>query len=108
MKKPGRREFLKALTFLGGLVLISFFVPSCLRKEEATMTKISLVRTADRTEGTRQAIELLGTNPVKGKSVVLKPNFNTADAAPGTVLIVCEDSVEPCVQSKQSSQGILL
>jgi len=48
------------------------------------MTKISLVRTSDRTEGTRKAISLLKSNPVKGKSVVLKPNFNTADPAPGS------------------------
>ncbi len=48
------------------------------------MTKISLVKTADRTAGTRKAIELLNINPVKGKAVVLKPNFNTADPAPGS------------------------
>ncbi len=48
------------------------------------MTKITLVKTADRTAGTRQAIELLKINPVKGKTVVLKPNFNTADPAPGS------------------------
>jgi uncharacterized protein (DUF362 family) len=48
------------------------------------MTKISLVRTTDRTEGVSKAVKLLGVNPVKGKSVVLKPNFNTADPAPGS------------------------
>jgi uncharacterized protein (DUF362 family) len=48
------------------------------------MTKVSLVRTSDRTEGTKKAIELLKINPVKGKAVVLKPNFNTADPAPGS------------------------
>jgi len=48
------------------------------------VTKISLVRTDNRTEGTKKAISLLKTNPVKGKAVVLKPNFNTADPAPGS------------------------
>ncbi len=48
------------------------------------MTKISLVRTKDRADGTRRAIDLLKINPVKGKSIVLKPNFNTADPAPGS------------------------
>ncbi|MDD5339113.1 MAG: DUF362 domain-containing protein [Dehalococcoidales bacterium] len=48
------------------------------------MAKVSLVKTSDRTTGTRQAIELLGINPVKGKAVVVKPNFNTADPAPGS------------------------
>ncbi|MGD1118235.1 MAG: DUF362 domain-containing protein [Dehalococcoidales bacterium] len=48
------------------------------------MTKISLAKTTDRKTGTRQAIDLLKINPVKGKAVVLKPNFNTADPAPGS------------------------
>jgi uncharacterized protein (DUF362 family) len=48
------------------------------------MTKISLVRTNDRTAGVRKAIDLLEFNPVQRKAVVLKPNFNTADPAPGS------------------------
>jgi uncharacterized protein (DUF362 family) len=48
------------------------------------MAKISLVKTTDRTVGTRKAIDLLKINPVKGKTVVVKPNFNTADPAPGS------------------------
>ncbi len=47
------------------------------------MTTISLVKTSDRIEGVRKAIALLVTNPVKGKTVVLKPNFNSADTFPG-------------------------
>ena len=48
------------------------------------MTKISLVITKNREEGTRKAIDLLAFNPVKGKKVVLKPNFNTADPPPAS------------------------
>jgi uncharacterized protein (DUF362 family) len=51
------------------------------------MTKVSLVKTTDRTQGTRKVIDLLKINPVKGKAVVLKPNFNTADPAPGSTHI---------------------
>lgn len=47
-------------------------------------TKISLVKTIDRTTGTRIAIDLLKIDPFKGKAVVIKPNFNTADPAPGS------------------------
>jgi uncharacterized protein (DUF362 family) len=47
-------------------------------------TRISLVRTSDRTTGVGKAIALLGINPVKGKDVLLKPNFNTADPFPGS------------------------
>ena len=48
------------------------------------MSKISLVKTRNRTEGVRRAIALLQANPVQGKAVTLKPNFNTADPAPGS------------------------
>jgi uncharacterized protein (DUF362 family) len=47
-------------------------------------SKVSLVRTSDRASGIKKAIDLLGTNPVKGKKVLLKPNFNTADPYPGS------------------------
>lgn len=45
---------------------------------------VALVRTEDRSEGVRRALALLGINPVKGKEVLLKPNFNTADPAPAS------------------------
>jgi uncharacterized protein (DUF362 family) len=48
------------------------------------MTKVALVSTKDRCKGVREAIDLLGVKPFRGKSVVLKPNFNTADPAPGS------------------------
>ena len=47
-------------------------------------TKISLVKTSNRQTGIKKAVELLGLNPVKGKDVLLKPNFNTADFYPGS------------------------
>jgi uncharacterized protein (DUF362 family) len=46
--------------------------------------RVALVRSGDRAEGVRRAIDLLGMNPVEGKRVVLKPNFNSADPAPGS------------------------
>ena len=42
-------------------------------------TMVSLVKTSDRASGIKKAVELLDINPVKGKDVLLKPNFNTAD-----------------------------
>jgi uncharacterized protein (DUF362 family) len=50
----------------------------------AEQAKISLVKVKDRREGVRRSVELLGINPVKGKAVILKPNFNTADPYPGS------------------------
>jgi uncharacterized protein (DUF362 family) len=52
--------------------------------DEAETTRVSLVRTSNRTDGVRRVISLLKSNPLKGKSVVLKPNFNTADPAPAS------------------------
>ena len=48
------------------------------------MTDIALVKTFDRVAGVSRATNLLGLNPVKGKKVVLKPNFNTADPFPAS------------------------
>lgn len=48
------------------------------------MTKVALVSTNDRGKGVRQAVDLLGVKSFHGKSVVLKPNFNTADPTPGS------------------------
>jgi len=45
---------------------------------------VVLVRTDDRAEGILTALNLLQADPVKGKSLFLKPNFNSADAFPGS------------------------
>jgi len=47
-------------------------------------TTISLVKTANREAGISKVIDLLGINPVQGKAVLLKPNFNTEDEFPGS------------------------
>ena len=51
---------------------------------KGTINKVSLVKTSDRKSGVKRVIELLGINPLKGKDVLLKPNFNTADPFPGS------------------------
>jgi uncharacterized protein (DUF362 family) len=51
---------------------------------ESLIGRVALVRTRDRAEGVRRALDLLGVNPVDGKSVFLKPNFNSADPSPGS------------------------
>jgi uncharacterized protein (DUF362 family) len=48
------------------------------------ISKVALVYTSDHKEGVREAVRLLDTNPVKGKTVILKPNFNTADSFPAS------------------------
>jgi len=44
--------------------------------------RVVLVKTDDRVTGTRQAIELFQPQSFSGKTVFLKPNYNTGDPAP--------------------------
>ncbi len=48
------------------------------------MSRVTFVETENRTEGVKKSLEALEVNPVQGKSVFIKPNFNTADPAPGS------------------------
>jgi len=77
-------------------------------------TKIALVHTQDRAKGVRRAIDLLQSNPVRGKAIVLKPNFNTADPAPGSthndtlrglVLTLKEMGAESITLAERSGPG---
>lgn len=45
---------------------------------------VAFVKTGDRAEGVRIALDLLAINPVAGQRVFLKPNFNSADPPPGS------------------------
>lgn len=46
--------------------------------------RLAFVKTNDRAQGVRKAIDLLGINPVAGKRVFLKPNFNSYNPTPGS------------------------
>lgn len=61
-------------------------IPSATSTEPADNGKarLAFVKTKSRTEGVRKAIDLLRINPLKGKRVFLKPNFNSSDPAPGS------------------------
>lgn len=48
------------------------------------MTQVAFVKTRDRAEGVRRALDLLGLNPVRNQHVLLKPNYNSADPTPGS------------------------
>lgn len=48
------------------------------------MVRVTFVKTTDRSRGVAASIAGLGINPVKGKEVLIKPNFNTADQCPGS------------------------
>jgi uncharacterized protein (DUF362 family) len=50
----------------------------------APASKVVIVRTEDRRKGVTEVMRLLKVKVPRGKDVVIKPNFNTADAAPGS------------------------
>jgi uncharacterized protein (DUF362 family) len=47
-------------------------------------SRVALARTGDRLGGVQSVLRALESNPVVGKNVLVKPNFNTADATPGS------------------------
>jgi uncharacterized protein (DUF362 family) len=47
-------------------------------------SRVALVRTDDRADGVRRAVGLFGAPAVTGQRLLVKPNFNSADPAPGS------------------------
>jgi uncharacterized protein (DUF362 family) len=92
LPKVSRRIFLKtSMTTVAGLAAIpaarSFAAhPLAMGEKTAAAggTTISLVKTSDRKQGVATAMKLLEIPAVKGKRVLIKPNFNTADPTPGS------------------------
>jgi uncharacterized protein (DUF362 family) len=76
-----RRRFIIGIA---GTILTAMRGGGAMAEQSNIRTKVSLVNTSDRGSGIKKAIELLGINPVRGKQVLLKPNFNTADPFPGS------------------------
>ncbi len=75
-----RRDFLKISGLAGGAALLAGRGEVMARQT----SQVTLVQADDRKEGTRTLLRSLRTNPVKGKHVFIKPNFNTADPTPGS------------------------
>ncbi len=78
-----RRDFVR--TTAAGLALLpmagwdSLPVPGVQRR-----SRVALVRTADRKRGVTEVLKLFNPAGIAGKRVVVKPNFNTSDDAPGS------------------------
>lgn len=85
-----RREFIKIMaggiaSIIGGEGIMKNVAASQIQSiSGGRKSKVSLVKTSDRSSGIKRAIELLEINPIKGKDVLLKPNFNTADPFPAS------------------------
>lgn len=48
------------------------------------IARVAFVKTTDRADGVRRAVDLLQIGPFSGQRIFLKPNFNSADPAPGS------------------------
>jgi uncharacterized protein (DUF362 family) len=83
MSNVGRRDFVRISAAGLGLLPLAGFdgvsVPRVPRK-----SRVAVVRTADRKRGVTDALKLFNPRGIGGKRVVVKPNFNTADDAPGS------------------------
>lgn len=80
-----RREFIRSATgFSGALVAPSLASGGDRSGAAARTARVAFVKTMDRSAGVARAIDLLGIGLFKGKDLLVKPNFNSADPAPGS------------------------
>jgi len=79
----GRRDFLRVVT-AGVALLPAFGKPGVAQAIGPRRSRVALVTTGDRKRGVADALKLLDLSGVKGKKVVIKPNFNSADDTPGS------------------------
>jgi len=80
-----RRRFLKNAASVGGALLAAPLLETTDRgADAATVARVAFVKTSERTAGVTRAIDLLGLKEFHGKDLFVKPNFNSADAPPGS------------------------
>lgn len=78
-----RREFVRTLS--AGLTLLpALGIDGIAQALGPRRSRVAVVHTTDRRRGVTEALRLLDVRGTRGKRVVLKPNFNSADAAPGS------------------------
>jgi uncharacterized protein (DUF362 family) len=78
-----RREFIHVMA--AGLALVPALGRAGLAQVVGPRrSRVALVRTTDRKRGVTAAMKLLDLHAVKGRKVVIKPNFNSAGDAPAS------------------------
>ena len=78
-----RRDFVRTVS--AGLALAPFAASDALAGMLAPpRSRVAVVQTTDRKQGVAAALKLLDPKGIANKRVVLKPNFNSADDAPGS------------------------
>jgi len=84
-----RRQFLKDASITMGAAWFAqtTLAPSWLNAatfDAPSVSHVAFVKTTDRAEGVKRAIDLLGLEKFRGKDLFIKPNFNSADPTPGS------------------------
>ncbi|MDH5467830.1 MAG: DUF362 domain-containing protein [Candidatus Aminicenantes bacterium] len=78
-----RREFIKS-SMVGLATIPALSYDDLISGKKMKKEKVILIRTQNREEGVQEVLKLVDFPPVKGRQVMLKPNFNTADPTPGS------------------------
>jgi uncharacterized protein (DUF362 family) len=76
-----RRDLLRYSGIVGGSCLLGLDGGEVMA---SNTSRVALVKTEDRKYGVEASLNALKINPAKGKDVLIKPNFNTADITPGS------------------------
>jgi uncharacterized protein (DUF362 family) len=90
-------------TFLTQVGVTGLLLPVLKTTHTALIPKsvpVVLVKTPDRLAGTRRALALLGLDNYQGRKVFVKPNLNSADAAPGSTH---NDTLVALIQTLQAA-----
>ena len=78
-----RRDFIRVVT--AGMALLPALGANGLAQVIGPRrSRVAIVTTTDRKRGVTNVLKLLDLKAVKGKKVVIKPNFNSADDTPGS------------------------
>ena len=78
-----RRQFIKD-SIIGLTCLPAFSLGNTGRKPNSRKSAVALVKTSDRKEGVQKVLKMLDFKSPAHKKVMIKPNFNSADPAPGS------------------------
>jgi uncharacterized protein (DUF362 family) len=84
MSKLTRRDFITSVSSMAALGAISPLAFPITGRAAAPKTRVIIMATGDRKKGVAEIVRQLKVTAPKGKSVIIKPNFNTADATPGS------------------------
>lgn len=83
LRRFTRRGFLsRSGWFIAGLSLLPLIQNFPLQANPGT--RVGIIKSGNRKEALKRSLELIPPPDVSGKKILIKPNFNTADPAPGS------------------------